>query len=88
MVWRKLGLWAGRSVGNEEGERMEIMDKKECAKKDMKVLDAFYKEYFSKSHIQLGYWICTGLFTCFLVMVNWFPYQTFLEEDRKVIIII
>jgi len=67
---------------------MEIMDKKECAKKDMKVLDDFYKEYFSKSHIQLGYWICTGLFTCFLVLVNWFPYQTFLEEDRKVIIII
>lgn len=64
------------------------MDKKECAKKDLKVLDAFYKDYFSKSHIQLGYWVCTGLFTFFLVLVSWFPYQTFMEEDGEVFVII
>lgn len=88
MVWRELRLWAGRSLREDEGERKEFMDKKECVKKDMKVLDAFYKEYYSKSHIQLGYWVCTGLFTFFLILVNWFPYQTFLEEDRKVFVII
>lgn len=88
MVWRELRLWSGRCLSEDEGERMKKMDKKECVKKDIKVLDAFYKEYFSKSHIQLGYWICTGLFTFFLVLVNWFPYQTFLEEDGKVFVII
>ncbi|MBR6665249.1 MAG: hypothetical protein IKL22_05960 [Lachnospiraceae bacterium] len=64
------------------------MDKKECAKKDMKVLDDFYKEYFSKSRIQQGYWVTTGLFTFFLVFSSWFHYQTFWEEDGKVFIII
>lgn len=64
------------------------MDKKECAKKDYMVLDAFYKEYFNQSHIQLGYWVATGLFTFFLVLVSWFPYQTFIEEDGKVFAII
>lgn len=59
------------------------MDKKECVKKDLKVLDAFYKEYFSKSHIQLGYWICAGMLLTFLVCACWFPYQSFTTEDLK-----
>lgn len=56
------------------------MDKKECAKKDLKVLDAFYKEYFSKSHIQIGFVVCAVIFVFFLVFICWFPYQEMEKE--------
>lgn len=63
------------------------MDKKECAKKDYMVLDAFYKEYFNQSHIQLGYLVIGGIFVFILVMMCWFPYYSIIQDLNEGLLI-
>ena len=56
------------------------MDKKECVKKDRAVFDAFYKEFFSKSHIQIGYVVAGILFIFFQVILCCCPYQEIKQD--------
>ncbi len=66
------------------------MDKKECVKKDRAVFDAFYKEFFSKSHIQIGYVLVGVIFWFLLVIMCCIPYQEMVQdfEDALAIVLI
>lgn len=58
------------------------MEEKVYRKKQNNILEQFYQDYFEKSHIQLGYNVVAIIFFVILMIVMWFPYQTYTEGDR------
>lgn len=58
------------------------MEEKVYRKKQNNILEQFYLDYFEKSHIQLGYNVLAIIFFAILMIVMWFPYQTYTEEDH------
>ncbi|MBR4083478.1 MAG: hypothetical protein IKK33_04250 [Lachnospiraceae bacterium] len=58
------------------------MEEKTYGKTQHNILEQFYKDYFEKSHIQLGYNVVAIIFFVILMIVMWFPYQTYTEDDR------
>lgn len=56
------------------------MEKAAYRKKQYKVLDTFYKEYYKKSNVQWGYHFATGIFVFVLGILCAMPYQGMAED--------
>lgn len=64
-----------------------MMNKIEHMAKQQKVLDAFFKDFFKKSNIHIGYWLAAGILLGASGLMLLFPYQAFSGEDRGVMIV-
>lgn len=64
------------------------MEKKACGKKEVAVFDAFYKEFFSKSHIQIGYVLVGAIFWFLLVIMCCIPYQEIVQDFEDILAIV
>lgn len=64
------------------------MEKKACGKKEVAVFDAFYKEFFGKSHIQIGYVLVGAIFWFLLVIMCCIPYQEMVQDFEDILAIV
>ncbi len=67
---------------NEQINKALIYSPKGYIKGQQGILDKFYKEYFTWSCINIGYWIVAGIFSFIQAVFMMLPYEQVLIEGR------